>query len=649
MRRRHVGLAALFALVIVGAFAFWFVGAREGELAAAEQRPTASASEPTAASDHALDAGSSLTAAANADDVKRDSAAPAPRRAVTDESSASYLVGTVRTTLGEPLAAGAVEIVVSQFFPEPDEAPLAAALSSRRRVEMSHMRTAVIRDGRYRVGPIWPGPCRLYVHGDRVDAQHSEFDVPAAPGEIVRDLVLVQQRVVSVRVRTPQREPFARALIFAEDLLPPFPLSIVATREPLPHRAIEPDSDFDFGWLEPHDLLSERIRVVAAQNGAVREPHDAVSLAAEPVGHFALDLRRVRDGDDFIGELIVPELPLHANVLWRGQPIRSQPLAADATELTLELERKDVRSALSSLRVFVVDAADRRPITDARVVVGRIGATVATAVTSADGSCTVFDLPASRVLVGVSAGGHASVSRWCELPVAGRAELGELALVAAVNVTIRTRTPRGEFERHAIEVGELGQGGVEPGLEPAATEIASAWPAGRCVVRSEQMSLARATPQAVYTAEAEAALAQAREVPLGRATRVEPAREAPASRAAESGGRTFLVDEHTRYERLCLPPVIVDFTTAVDGEIVLDLVPGSACDLVLGLPRSPAVLVRVSTRAGLPVLEQTRSGDATVRAVLAPGDYSVRVTDGARLVAEQAFTVAHEREVVPLR
>lgn len=648
MARRSSSFTALVVLLAAGALVFLFARARDTEPAAAEHERGVNGVAQPSASESALDGEPALTAV-NSDQARRDVAARPAAKDNHAERAASYIVGSLRTTLGETLADDAVEIVVSQGFPAPDAAPLAVAPGTRRGVELSNMRTAVIRDGQYRAGPVWPGPCRLYVHGARITTQHLELVVPGTSGEIRRDLVLAQNRAVPVRVRTPQHEPLARTLIFAEDLLPPFPLSIVATREPLPHRAVEPDPSFDFGWLEAHDSLDERVRIVAAQDEAASDAKDAAALATEHVGHFALDLRRVRDGDDFIGELIVPALALHANVLWRGQPIRSQPLAADATELTLELERSQVRSALSSLRVFVVDAADRRPLADARVVVGRIGATVATAVTRADGECTVFDLPASRVLVGVQAGGHASASRWCELPVAGRAELGEIALSAAVNVKLRTRTPHGEFERHAIELGELGQGDVEPGFESASTEFASARPAGRCVVRSEQTALVQARSRPVYTPAAEAALEDARERAREARGESRQARALPDFRTAESGGREFLVDASTRYERLCLAPAIVDFKDAVNGEIVLDLVPGSTCDLVLGLPRAPGLLVRVTTHAGLPVLEQTRSGDATVRAVLAPGDYDVRVTDGARLVAEREFTVAREPVVVHLR
>lgn len=444
--------------------------------------------------------------------------------------------------------------------------------------------------GAFRAGPLPPGSYVVDVAGKEFAPQSFALELAPGAGEVRHDVVLEALRRYRVRLNTPAGAPLAQAIVNAPGFRPPFPVDVVAALEAWPLATAAPAR----GNTAP-----------IANPDASADAEHAPAAAPAPASRLRLDLSRVGQGTDFIGVLECRADLRWANVLWREQVVANLTLPEQGDELVVALDPQRLFDALSAVHLVAVDEQSRVAIAGAHVSVSNATRSrYADVVTEADGSARLTGLALGRTLVSVTADGYAPWRRLFELPPARVAELGEVALARAVELSVRVVDPSGVQVAHELEFVELGPDGFE-----AAPKVVVAQDTGSTLVR--ELAPHR------YVVRSQLAALSARAAPLVTQ---------PGTRAAPLDGT------------LALAPAIVDLTRPPSGELELRLEPQRVCTLVLGFAGQANVRVSLATHDHLRIAESDAAGEARVPFVLAPGQYVVTVTAAGKELVQRAWT-----------
>lgn len=449
--------------------------------------------------------------------------------------------------------------------------------------------------GAFRSSALAPGSYVVEVVGKDFAPVSFALELAPGAGEVRHDIVLEALRRYTVRLRTPTGAPLAHGIVNAPGFRPPFPVDVVATLAAWPLSTTAPAR----GNAVPRVNLD-----------ASAAPASDPAAGLEPASRLRLDLSRIAQGTDFIGVLECRADLRWANVLWREQVVANLSLPENGDELAIELDPRQLFDALSAVRLTCVDEQSRVAISGARVSVSNVSkARYVEVVTEADGSARLTGLSLGRTLVNVSADGYAPWRRLFELPPARVAELGEVALAPALEVSVRVVDVSGADVAHPLEFVELGPDGFEAMPKQVSTQATGdtrvrELAPRRYVVRSQLEALARTAsapgPDLV---------------------------SAPGSARGELGDGT-----------LAIAPGIVDLSKPPTDTLVFRLEPMRVCSVSLGFAEHANVRVCLTSRDRLRVAEADAAGDARVKFLLTPGEYVATVYAAGKELARHAWT-----------
>jgi RNA polymerase sigma-70 factor (ECF subfamily) len=465
-------------------------------------------------------------------------------------------------------------------------------------------------DSSYSVDGLHAGKWHTIVTHDGKLCRRQEFEIPAGEHQHLLDLTLDDALAVRVKLRTPDGLELGAAIAADPELSVHVALSPVALRPGSAARYL-PDGDnqnYGCGSYQPRAQLDEQRR------GEIGEASGVLTITEAP--------------------------PLEVGLVMCGQLIARRPLAPGQEEVEFVLSLEDLRHFFATVVVHVVDAQTQAPIAGASVSIDGVR-TLVDAPSAADAS------PALRTAIGERLERR---KRELELPRANddRAAAEERAVedVRAAAQGLQTdaqgvaRIPWVMPGKRRVFVAAQSYSAFSGRLEIEG--------GGTCELRAIELTGHARISGRVFDPEGKPAQARLQLVPLDR---FDEAREDLAGSVWESSENGAFEIPHQRRERYVLRaaegenmllPIAVDTTQGDVGDVELRLVaPGQ---VQLNLTREPkeGAELRITTAAGLPVLERDLSGLAPIQLSLAPGAYLAEVREGAHKSGSLRFVAGKD-------
>ncbi|MBK7642759.1 MAG: sigma-70 family RNA polymerase sigma factor [Planctomycetes bacterium] len=465
-------------------------------------------------------------------------------------------------------------------------------------------------DSTYSAEGLHAGTWHTIVTHDGKLCRRQDFEIEKEEHQHKLDISLDDPLQVRVRLRTPDGRELGEAIAADPELAAHVALSPVALRPGSAARSL-PDGDNQSYGCGAYQARAQ------------------------------LDEKRCEELGDASGVLTITEAPpLEIGLAMCGQLIARRPLAPGQEEVEFVFSLEDLRHFFATLIVHVVDAQTHAPIAGASV--------------SIEGVRTAVDTPSI-------APGTTSVGRI----VVGR----RLADPAQGDNTQPANTDPAAADGAGVSAEVTGADGVlrVPWVMPGKRRVlvtAQSYSAfsgrleiedrGECDLRPIELTGHARISGRIFDSDGKPVRARLQLVPLER---FEEAREDLAGTFWESSETGAFEIPHQRRERYVL--------RSAEGEgvltpLALDASQGDVCDLELRLvtparvrlnltrePKEGAEL-RITTAAGLPMLERDLSGLAPVELSLAPGAYLAEVREGPHKAGSVRFVAQREAQRVVL-
>ena len=458
-----------------------------------------------------------------------------------------------------------------------------------------------ITDSSYSVEGLHAGKWHTIVTHDGKLCRRQDFEIEKGEHQHRLDLVLDDALQVRVKLRTPDGRELIEAIAADPELAERVALSPVALR-PGSAARFRPDGehqDFGCGRYEPRRDLDES--------------------------------RRAGIGDAS-GVLTVSEAPpLEVGLVMCGRLIARRPLSAGQEEVEFVLSLDDLRRQFTTVIVHVVDAQTHAPIAGAGVSIDGVRTPVETLETAFT-KATLQALERSRT----------DLQQADEDRAQARGPLTDAQGIARIPwVVPGTRRVFVSIHSHAPFGGRFE---IEPGPIRELPTI-------------ELTGHARISGR-IFDAQGKPSRTTFELLPLDRFE--DTYEDVSGIRWSSNEQGAFEIPDQRRERYVLrfgegegegvLAPVVVDATQGDVGELELRLQTPTRVQVCFSREPKEGAQLRVTTAAGLPVLERDLSGIAPAECALAPGSYSAEVREGARKAGSARFVVGKDqvRVVLPL-
>jgi len=443
-------------------------------------------------------------------------------------------------------------------------------------------------EGAYSAEGLHAGKWRVIATCDGKLCRRQELEIAVNERQHKLDLVLDDALDVRIRLRTPDGRELTEAIANDPELAGRVALSPVALRPGSAARFLPDGENQDFG----------------CGSYASREQFDAKERAG--IGEAS-------------GVLTITEAPpLDVGLVMCGQLIARQPLAPGQEEVDFTLSLEELRRQFATVVVHVVDAQTHAPIVGASVTIDGVVAQVE----ATEGSFIAEDDERARL---------------------------DAAQVPKTDALGVVRIPWVLAGKHRLYAMAQGYSAFTARVDTEAGGICELKPV-------ELTGHARISGRLVF-ASGDPAQYSFQLVPLDR---FEETRESLAAVVWSSNQLGLFEITQQRRERYVLrvvegdsrlPPVVIDATQGDVRDLELTLLPAVQVQLVFTREPTEGAELRISTAAGLPVLEVDLEGLAPSELHLAAGAYVAEVREGARKAGSVRFVVAKDpllRVVLPL-
>ncbi len=453
-------------------------------------------------------------------------------------------------------------------------------------------------DSSYSAEGLHAGKWHTIVTHDGKLSRRQDFEIPAGEHQFQLDIVLDDALQVRVKLRTPDGRELNEAIAADPELYFRAALSPVALRTGSAARFL-PDGenqDFGCGHYEPRAQLDEKRR------GEIGDASGVMTITEAP--------------------------PLEIGLVMCGQLIAKRPLSPGQEEVEFVLSLEDLRHWFATAVVHVVDAQTHAPIVGASVTI--------------DGVRTLTE--SSDALPAEVAEDRAAFD--ARLDDAKRA-LDEKQAAGQQGPTTDAqgivRIPWVLAGKHKLYAMAHGYAAFSGRVEIEA--------GGTCELKPIELTGHARISGRIFDAQGKPAQASFQLVPLDRFEETHESLAATVWASTELGAFEVPQQRRERYVlRIAdgegvLPPVVIDATQGDVGDLELHLLAPTQVQVNFTREPKEGAELRVSTAAGLPMLERDLSGLAPAEFTLAPGAYVVEVREGAHKSGSTRFVVTKD----PLR
>ncbi|MBK7641776.1 MAG: hypothetical protein IPJ19_01790 [Planctomycetes bacterium] len=459
-------------------------------------------------------------------------------------------------------------------------------------------------DSTYSAEGLHAGKWHTIVTHDGKLCRRQDFEIEKDEHQHKLDLALDDALAVRVKLRTPDGRELGAEIAADPELAVHVALSPVALRPGSAARYL-PDGDnqnFGCGTYQARAQLDEKRRA------EIGEASGVLTITEAP--------------------------PLEIGLVMCGQLIARRPLSPGQEEVEFVLSVEDLRHFFATVVVHVVDAQTHAPIAGASVSIDGVRTLVEAPTTSAESAARVAEIQKRFML--------------------SKMELDQQ----------RAKDDRAADEARAASTGPVtdAQGSVSiPWVMPGkrrvfvAAQSHSAFSGrleieggGTCELRPIELTGHARISGRVFDPEGKPVQARLQLVPLDR---FDETREDLTNCIWESSDSGAFEIPHQRRERYVLRvaegenmllPIVVDTTQGDVGDLELHLVAPGQVQLSLTREPKEGAELRITTSAGLPVLERDLSGLAPIDLSLAPGSYLAEVREGAHKSGSLRFVAGKD-------
>ena len=465
-------------------------------------------------------------------------------------------------------------------------------------------------DSTYSAEGLHAGKWHTIVTHDGKLCRRQDFEIEKDEHQHKLDLALDDALAVRIKMRTPDGRELGAAIAADPELAVHVALSPVALRPGSAARYLPEGDTQDFGC----GTYQSRAQLDEKRRAEIGEASGVLTITEAP--------------------------PLEVGLVMCGQLIARRPLSPGQEEVEFVLSLEDLRHFFATVVVHVVDAQTHAPIAGASV--------------SIDGVRTLAEAPAAApeaTAIRVAMGERLKMRK---LELDKQRENDERAADA----------DRAAEDARAASTGPVtdAQGSVSiPWVMPGkrrvfvAAQSHSAFSGrleieggGTCELRPIELTGHARISGRVFDPEGKPVQARLQLVPLDRFDETREDLMSCVWESSESGAFEIPNQRRERYvlrvaegENMLLP-LVVDTTQGDVGDLELHLVAPGQVQLSLTREPKEGAELRITTSAGLPVLERDLSGLAPIDLSLAPGSYLAEVREGAHKSGSLRFVAGKE-------